>query len=285
MSDNRREIPPVSLIEQTDRNAAPHVWLQNSMVCAPRYPLRRNNHFARTEITGQKSGANVRSPHSTEPFGLRSGNDRIGARPCEKAIAANHWAISCRCMGLQQGKDFAHATRRAIGLLALIRVRTFHTASGMGRHCYRRRRRSGVGRDSSSASGIKRQIFTTRCSRLLKRNEPGFGRALSCQIDAKAVFRAAGVRRAFRLQRYSGGSGDSRSPRQRFGAPRPASGAAAHAYTVSVSDSVESGHSRDGQQAGGFDPKWKFAPPPLRAQQPKCTTGISTLRPCSRPTF
>src|SRR5215831_11331045 len=80
MPDNRREIPPVSLIEQTDRNAAPHVWLQNSMVCASRYPLRRNNHFARTEITGQKSGANVRSPHSTEPFGLRSGNDRIGGQ-------------------------------------------------------------------------------------------------------------------------------------------------------------------------------------------------------------
>jgi hypothetical protein len=31
MSDNRREIPPVSFIEQTDRNAAPHAWLQNSM--------------------------------------------------------------------------------------------------------------------------------------------------------------------------------------------------------------------------------------------------------------
>ena len=35
--------------------------------------------------------------HPTEPNAMRTADDGYGARPCEKKIAASHWAIYCRC--------------------------------------------------------------------------------------------------------------------------------------------------------------------------------------------
>jgi hypothetical protein len=45
---------------------------------------------------------------------------RFRTRPCEKTIAADHWAISRRCAGLWQDEDFGYAIPKAIGLLVFV---------------------------------------------------------------------------------------------------------------------------------------------------------------------
>jgi hypothetical protein len=65
-------------------------------------------------------------------------NRRSRPRPCEKTIAANHWAIYCRCARLRHCEDFGCTILRAIGLLVFITVVTFHTASTLcGHSCQR----------------------------------------------------------------------------------------------------------------------------------------------------
>jgi hypothetical protein len=60
-------------------------------------------------------------------------NRRFRPRPCEKTIAANHWAIYCSCAELRHSEEFGYTILRAIGLLVLVRVMTFHTASTLSR--------------------------------------------------------------------------------------------------------------------------------------------------------
>jgi hypothetical protein len=54
----------------------------------------------------------------------------MGPRPCEKVIATNEQAIFCHWLGLRQCKEFGRAAVRAIELLVLVWVRSYHTASG-----------------------------------------------------------------------------------------------------------------------------------------------------------
>ena len=68
--------------------------------------------------------------HPIEAIPASVANGSCGARQCEKTIAANHWAIYCRCAGLRHCEHFGCTILRAIGLLVFIRVVTFHTASG-----------------------------------------------------------------------------------------------------------------------------------------------------------
>ena len=57
-------------------------------------------------------------------------NVAYGVRLCEKTIAANYWAIYCRCAGLWHCEDFGCTILRAIGLLVFIRVSDF--SHGLG---------------------------------------------------------------------------------------------------------------------------------------------------------
>src|SRR5215467_2491214 len=71
-----------------------------------------------------------------QPMADDATDGRRCPRPCENLIATNEQAIFCHWVWLWQYKEFGRAAFSAIELLLLATVRSFHTASGMGRHCY-----------------------------------------------------------------------------------------------------------------------------------------------------